>query len=34
VGVIKNHEFMAISQAGQARSLSDNMFKFLLDCPA
>jgi len=34
VGVIKTHEFMAISQAGQARSLSGNMFKFLLDCPA
>ena len=34
VGVILTHEFMAISQAGQARSLSDNMFKFLLDCPA
>ena len=34
VGVIKTHEFMAISQAGQGMSLSDNMFKFLLDCPA
>ena len=34
VGVIKTHEFMAVSQAGQARSLSDNIFKFLLDCPA
>jgi hypothetical protein len=34
VGVIKTHEFMAITQAGQAKSLSGNMFKFLLDCPA
>lgn len=34
VGVIKADEFMAISQAGQARPLSDNTFKFLLDCPA
>ena len=34
VGVIKTHEFMAISQVGQAGSLSDNKFKFLLDCPA
>ena len=33
VGVIKTHEFMAISQVGQARSFSDNTFKFLLDCP-
>lgn len=33
-GVIKADEFQAISQAGQARSISDNTFKSLLDCPA
>lgn len=33
VGVIKEEEFTVISQAGQGRSISENFFKFVLECP-
>jgi hypothetical protein len=33
-GVIKSDEFAVISQASQGTSISENFFKFLLDCPA